>query len=394
LTNSAIAGISAGSISGALIVAVAGLFLIRRYSSKKKAAAAREQVFPEEAYLYDPPMPQVVMTHPASSSYPQIPPVRSITPWGSDGALGPPPAAAAPGQGRGSFESVDLAGPHNGYLGVPGEIGNTDSLGGVSAHDWATEGAHGPNPFIDPNHAITAGALGGAAVGGGAAAGYAATTYQRDNPYANEPLSPQDQSVSALGSSSSVHSVPSPIARVLEENGVLNGQTPRPLHPLEREAAMERQASMSNASSADDADQQEHSPLMERAVYPREELWMHDGYQRVVTHDVWFIPWPLRVRFVLSVPSFFPCVCVLWERSRAVHWIIFLDALRKPALHFVFGWLCCIARRSPDLLLRAKLWEKGVFLCMGACNGCGVLRSLFFRFWIVHILIPCHTLCT
>ncbi|KAF2091788.1 hypothetical protein K490DRAFT_52973 [Saccharata proteae CBS 121410] len=56
LSSGQVAGIAVASSSAALIAAVAGLFLYRRHSQVKRTPK-RPSVYPEVAYLYDPPMP-------------------------------------------------------------------------------------------------------------------------------------------------------------------------------------------------------------------------------------------------------------------------------------------------------------------------------------------------
>ncbi|KAI9658009.1 MAG: hypothetical protein M1821_002669 [Bathelium mastoideum] len=286
LTNSAIAGISAGSISGALIIAVAGLFFVRRYATKRKAAANHPPVYPEEAYLYDPPMPQVVHTT-SSSSLPQLPPVRSHTPFGSASNLASRPPADGP---RSSFESIDLASAPI-IADAPLGPGNTDSFGGISAHDWATEQR--------PRHPAALNTSAAAA----AAAGYYHHRNVSEQNY-NSSNNTQRPGPIVVRRQTSAQSLPSPVTRVLEAHG----DEPRPLHPLEREMALERAASVSTMGDSEGSEGEgevpvgmavgsweERSPLMAFPRPPvgrhpgvgREEMWFgSDGYQRVETHDV------------------------------------------------------------------------------------------------------------
>ncbi|KAL9090910.1 MAG: hypothetical protein Q9165_005118 [Trypethelium subeluteriae] len=283
------------------------------------------------------------------SPYPQLPPMRAHTPFDSTNAL---TAAPADDPGRSSFESVDLAAPHAGLLGgdmgagvMPLGAGNTDSYGGISAHDWALEtaaatatAARGPppprppppsaaeNPFLNPAYSDHLSAAATASFAQSPPPSRPPPPSAAENPFSNPSYSdhlsaavaaapaaaprprPSDESIatsasvpsistaagSALGGS--MHSLPSPVFRVLEAHG---GEA-RPLHPLEREMARERAASISTAGGSDDADggggEEEHSPLMERAGAGgygdlaggrgHEELWGAKEYQRVETDDV------------------------------------------------------------------------------------------------------------
>ncbi|KAI9711297.1 MAG: hypothetical protein M1820_002284 [Bogoriella megaspora] len=272
LTGSAIAGISAGSVSGALIVGVAALFLVRRFGRKN---APQEQIYPEEAYLYDPPTTHVIMKPPPVPPAYQIPPMGSYTPFGSNPNLAPAPASDLP---RGSFESVDLSAPNPAFVSqggyAPVGAGDTNSMGGVSAHDWAAENAARTlNPI--PAATIAAGAGAGLGIAGAAA-------------YAYRPSEEFDEAHDPAPSISAVGSLPSPVYRVLEEHS----QEPRPLHPLERDLGIGRQASVSTLTSEEEQ-MEENSPLMERTntqnqhFRPIDELWTGaDGYQRVETEDV------------------------------------------------------------------------------------------------------------